>query len=545
MEALQAHYEQIKNAHMRDMFKADPNRAAKMTARLDSERDFLLLDFSKNRVTEETMTLLFRLAAEKNLRERIDAMFRGDIINTTEQRAVLHTALRNVSNTPILVDGKDVMPDVNGVLAHMREFCSAVRSGKWRGYTGKPITDIVNIGIGGSDLGPVMVTEALKPYGGPLKIHFVSNVDGTHVAEVLRELSPETCLFIIASKTFTTQETMTNAASAKAWWVSRTMMPELLMRHFVAVSTNTKLVRDFGIDPANMFEFWDWVGGRYSLWSAIGLSIALYIGFEWFEELLRGAHAMDVHFRTAPFEKNIPVLLGLLGVWYEDFFHAESHGIFPYDQYLHRLPAYLQQLDMESNGKHIRTDGQRVTHQTGPIVWGEAGTNGQHAFYQLIHQGTHLIPSDFIMPLETQNPIGQHHPILLSNCIAQTEALMLGKTLDEVCAELRKDGKLSPAAIESVAPHKVFEGNRPTNTIVFRKITPRSLGMLIAMYEHKVYVEGSIWGINSFDQWGVELGKVLAKAILPELTAPAFTHGHDASTNMLIDLVRSVHAPRS
>eukprot|EP00708_Paratrimastix_pyriformis_P002512 GAFH01001260.1.p1 GENE.GAFH01001260.1~~GAFH01001260.1.p1 ORF type:complete len:560 (-),score=218.57 GAFH01001260.1:93-1688(-) len=528
---------------MRDMFAQDHNRAAKFSVRLDSESDFMVFDYSKNRVTEETMNLLLRFAREKQLNEHIEAMFRGDAINTTEKRAVLHTALRNLTGTPVLVDGKNVMPDVMAVLAHMREFSSAVRSGRWLGYTGKPITDVVNIGIGGSDLGPVMVTEALKPYSGQIRAHFVSNVDGTHIAEVTKKLNPETCLFIISSKTFTTQETMTNAASARSWWLDHTHAPEMVKRHFVAVSTNTKAVREFGIDTANMFEFWDWVGGRYSLWSAIGLSICLSVGYEWFEELLRGAEAMDRHFRTAPLEQNIPVLMGMLGIWYNDFFHCESHAVLPYDQYLHRFAAYLQQLDMESNGKHIRLDGSPVEVPTGAVVWGEAGTNGQHAFYQLIHQGTHVIPADFVMPLETHNPVGPHHAMLMSNCIAQTEALMVGKSLETVKAELRAEGKLSASEIEVLAPHKTFDGNRPTNTIVLRKVTPRSLGMLIALYEHKVFVEGIMWGINSFDQWGVELGKVLAKAILPELTAPSFAHGHDASTNALIDLVRSKMAP--
>ena len=434
-------------------------------------------------------------------------MFAGEKINTTEDRAVLHVALRNRSNRPILVEGKDVMPEVNRVLAHMREFSEAIRSGKWTGYTGKRITDVVNIGIGGSDLGPVMVTEALKPYSKrDLRVHFVSNVDGTHIAETTRALDPATTLFIVASKTFTTQETITNANSAKNWFLDTAHDEKAIARHFVALSTNTAEVKKFGIDPANMFEFWDWVGGRYSLWSAIGLSICVSIGFDNFEELLTGGHLMDEHFRSTPYEKNLPVILALIGIWYNDFFGAQTQAILPYDQYMHRFPAYFQQGDMESTGNSVQRDGTPCEAQTGPIIWGEPGTNGQHAFYQLIHQGTKLIPCDFLAPIESHNPLGEHHPILLSNFFAQTEALMKGKTPDEVRAEL-KDSKLPPAELDKLVAQKTFAGNKPTNSIMFKKLTPRTLGMLIALYEHKIFTQGIIWNINSFDQWGVELGK--------------------------------------
>jgi glucose-6-phosphate isomerase len=528
--ALKDHYKAVVGKQMRDLFAEDPLRFDKFSLQVHN----ILLDYSKNRITHETMTLLFNLARQANVESWRGKMFSGAMINLTENRAVLHIALRNRSNRPIVVDGTDVMPDVNAVLAHMKSFSNVVRSGEWKGYTGKRMTDIVNIGIGGSDLGPVMVTEALKPYGMPgLRVHFVSNVDGTHVAEVLKQLNPETSLFIVASKTFTTQETLTNAETAKSWFLRSAKNPSTVAKHFVALSSNTTEVKNFGIDSANMFEFWDWVGGRYSLWSAIGLSIALCIGMENFEELLAGAHDMDEHFRLEPLEKNMPVILALLGIWYGDFFGAQTHAILPYDQYLHRFPAYLQQGDMESNGKSVDRDGNRVDYTTGPVIWGEPGTNGQHAFYQLIHQGTVLIPSDFLAPIETQNPIGEHHRILLSNFFAQTEALMKGKTENEARAELQSTG-MSETALEKLLPHRVFEGNRPTNSILFKKLTPRALGSLIALYEHKIFVQGIIWNINSFDQWGVELGKQLAKAILPELKSSGDAITHDASTRSLI-----------
>ena len=533
-KALEQHQREIAPQHMRAMFASDPQRFGKFSVRWN---DFLL-DYSKNRISERTMSLLFDLARVADLRTRSEQMFTGEKINSTENRSVLHIALRNRSNTPIMVDGLDVMPSVNKVLDHIRAFTEQVRSGAWKGYTGQPITDIVNIGIGGSDLGPVMVTEALRHYGHPrLNVHFVSNVDGTHIAETVKRLSPETTLFIIASKTFTTQETIVNAESAKRWFLDRAKDPSAVAKHFVAVSTNANSVAAFGIDTKNMFEFWDWVGGRYSLWSAVGLSIALSIGMENFEELLLGAHEMDQHFRSAPFEKNLPVILGLLGIWYNNFFGAESHAIIPYDQYLHRFPAYLQQGDMESNGKGVTRSGQRVDYSTGPILWGEPGTNGQHAFFQLLHQGTKLIPVDFLAPAQSHNPIGEHHSILLSNFFAQTEALMKGKTEDEASAELEKSG-VRGKELSLLLPHKVFPGNRPTNTILFKKLTPRTLGSLIALYEHKIFVQGVLWDVNSFDQWGVELGKQLAKAILPELLGTAPVTGHDSSTNGLIDFYK-------
>ena len=529
-KALGAHLEEIKPKHMRDMFSDDPHRFDMFSIRWND----LVLDYSKNRIDQKTIFLLFDLAHQRDLRGWIEKMFHGDRINSTEKRAVLHIALRNRSNSPIIVDGEDVMPSVNKVLDHMKSFSESVRSGAWKGYTGKKILDIVNIGIGGSDLGPVMVTEALKPYAHPrLNVHFVSNIDGTHIAETLKRLNPETTLFIISSKTFTTQETITNANSAKQWFLDYTKDPSAVAKHFVAVSTNAKAVAAFGIDTKNMFEFWDWVGGRYSLWSAIGLSIALSIGMDNFEELLAGAYEMDRHFCTAPFEKNIPVILGLLGVWYNDFFGAETHAIIPYEQYMHRFPAYLQQGDLESNGKQVARDGSAVDYSTGPIIWGEPGTNGQHAFFQLLHQGTKLIPADFLAPMETHNAVGEHHAILLSNFFAQTEALMRGKTKEAAQAELEASG-ISGAELDQLLPHKVFPGNRPTNSIVFRKLTPRMLGSLIAMYEHKIFVQGAIWNVNSFDQWGVELGKQLAKTILPELTSSERISTHDSSTNGLI-----------
>jgi len=538
-KALSAHYQKISSIHMRDLFAQDPKRFEKFSLRFAD----ILLDFSKNRITDETLRLLLDLARQAKIEDWRDRMFRGEKINITENRAVLHVALRNRSNRPILVDGQDVMPAVNGVLAHMRQFSDAIRSGQWKGYTGKPITDVVNIGIGGSDLGPVMVTEALKPYGKPgLRVHFVSNVDGTDIAEKLKILDPQTSLFIIASKTFTTQETLTNAQTAREWFLATAKNDSAVAKHFVALSTNEKEVTKFGIDKRNMFEFWDWVGGRYSLWSAIGLSIAVFVGMDHFEALLSGAHAMDEHFRTTPLEKNLPVILGLLGVWYNNFFGAQSLAILPYDQYLHRFPAYFQQGDMESDGKSTGRDGHFVDYSTGPVLWGEPGTNGQHAFYQLIHQGTKLIPCDFLAPIESQNPLGEHHAILLSNFFAQTEALMKGKTESEVRAELAKMGITGPEQ-DKLAPHKVFAGNKPTNSILFQKLTPQTLGSLIALYEHKIFVQGIIWNINSFDQWGVELGKQLAKAILPELQKPGEISSHDSSTNGLINYFKA-HRPR-
>jgi glucose-6-phosphate isomerase len=528
------HFIDIASIDLKALFKADNERFKKFSIQFED----ILVDYSKNRITDETMALLIQLARECRLKDAVEAMFNGEKINVTEGRQVLHTALRNQSNQPVLVDGKDVMPDVNAVLQQMKTFSEAVISGTWKGYTGKPITDVVNIGIGGSDLGPVMVTEALKPYKTRLNLHFVSNVDGSHIAETLKGLDPETTMFLIASKTFTTQETMANAHSARDWFLAAGAKDADVAKHFAALSTNSKAVEAFGIDTANMFVFWDWVGGRYSLWSAIGLSIALSIGFNNFNELLAGAHAMDVHFRTAEFEENIPVILALNGIWYNNFFEAETEAILPYDQYMHRFAAYFQQGDMESNGKSTDRNGKALEYQTGPIIWGEPGTNGQHAFYQLIHQGSKLIPCDFIAPAQSHNPLGEHHTMLLSNFFAQTEALMNGKTYDEVVAELKASGK-SDAEIEKLAPFKVFEGNRPTNSILVKKITPRSLGSLIAMYEHKIFVQGIIWNIYSFDQWGVELGKQLAGKILPELKGNEEIASHDASTNGLINLYKA------
>jgi len=533
--ALQRHHTDAVHLSMRDLFAADPQRYRRYSLQLND----LLVDYSKNRITDETLKLLFDLARQAHLGERIEAMFSGEKINNTEQRAVLHTALRNRSNRPVLVDGEDVMPRINRVLERMRVFCEEIRNGEWRGFSGKAITDIVNIGIGGSDLGPVMVCEALTPYiRAGLRPHFVSNIDGTHIIETLKPLNPETTLFIVASKTFTTQETITNARTARDWLLQASGGDSgAVPRHFVALSTNADAVTAFGIDSRNMFEFWDWVGGRYSLWSAIGLSIAIVIGMDNFEELLSGAYDMDEHFRNAPMTENIPVILGLIGVWYNNFFAAQTHAVLPYDQYLHRFPAYLQQGDMESNGKRVNRLGQVVDYSTGPVVWGEPGTNGQHAFYQLIHQGTRLIPSDFIATIESHNPVGDHHDILLSNFFAQTEALMRGKTGDEAREELKQAG-LSGKALESLLPHKIFVGNQPTNSILMQKLTPRSLGSLIAMYEHRIFVQGVIWDINSFDQWGVELGKQLAQIIQPELRQSADVDSHDASTNGLINHYR-------
>ena len=527
---LQKHYDIIQHASMKKMFANDPSRFDKYSITFED----ILLDYSKNIINEETMKLLIELAKECELEDAIEKMFTGDEINETENRAVLHTALRNFSDDPVYVDGEDVMPEVKAVLNQMKEFSEKLLSGEWKGCTCKPITDIVNIGIGGSDLGPGMVTEALKPYWKNITPHFVSNVDGTHIAETLKKLDPETTLFMIASKTFTTQETMTNAHTARDWFLKHAKISEHIKRHFVAISTNEEGVIKFGIDPKNMFRFWDWVGGRYSLWSAIGLSIACTIGYENFEQLLRGAYVMDEHFRTAHFEKNMPVILALLGIWYNNFFDAETQAILPYDQYMHRFAAYFQQGDMESNGKSTDRAGNLVNYHTGQIIWGEPGTNGQHAFYQLIHQGTKLIPCDFLAPAISHNPMGEHHKILLSNFFAQTEALMKGKTEAEVREELRRLGKPYDE-IEKLLPYKIFKGNKPTNSILIKKLTPYTLGSLIALYEHKIFVQGVIWNIFSFDQWGVELGKQIAKSILPELENDESVHDYDSSTNGLIN----------
>jgi glucose-6-phosphate isomerase len=533
---LKEHYKKIAVSHMKDFFKADAARFHKFSLRWED----ILVDYSKNRITEETLELLLNLAHEVDLSDAIEQMFTGVPINETEGRAVLHTALRNRSQTPVFVDGKDVMPEVNRVLEKMRKFSEKIRSGAWVGYTGQRITDIVNIGIGGSDLGTVMVSECLKPYAKQgLTLHFVSNVDGTHIAETLRKIAPETTLFMIASKTFTTQETMTNAYTARKWFVDLVGDESVVAKHFIAISTNLDRVRAFGIDPENMFEFWDWVGGRFSIWSAIGLSVACSIGFDNFEEFLAGAHEMDQHFRTTPFDKNIPVILALIGIWYINFFGAETEAILPYDQYMSRFPAYFQQGNMESNGKSVDRAGRPVSYQTGPVIWGEPGTNGQHAFYQLIHQGTRLVPADFLAPAVSHNPIGEHHAILLSNFFAQTEALMVGKGKEEVLADLFDEGKQKDE-IKRLWPFRAFEGNRPTNTILFKKLTPRMLGRLIAMYEHKIFVQGVIWNIFSFDQWGVELGKQLAKKILPELKNNQPVSSHDASTNGLINAYKEM-----
>ena len=534
-QALQAHQRKMAEVHMRALFAQDPQRFERYSLRTGD----ILFDYSKNRVTQETMRLLCGLAREANVAGKIEAMFSGEKYNNTEKRAVLHVALRNRSNRPVYVDGADVMPEVNRVLTHMRTFSEEVRSGVWKGYTGKAITDVVNIGIGGSDLGPKMVCEALKPYSKPdLRVHFISNVDSTDLVETLRLVNPETVLFLVASKTFTTQETMTNAQTARDWFLETARDEAAIARHFAAMSTNTAEVVRFGIDPKNMFEFWDWVGGRYSLWSAIGLSITLYLGMENFEALLSGAHTVDEHFRSSPFEKNVPVVMALLGIWYNNFFGAQSHAILPYDQYLMHFPAYFQQGDMESNGKGVTRQGQQIyDYTTGPIIWGQPGTNGQHAFYQLIHQGTKLIPCDFLAAAQSHNPRGDHHSILLSNYLAQTEALMKGKTPEEARAELVALGK-SGAELEELVPHKTFPGNRPTNSFLYPKLTPVVLGALIALYEHKIFTQGAIWDVNSFDQWGVELGKQLARVILPELKSDSQVKSHDASTNGLINTIK-------
>jgi glucose-6-phosphate isomerase len=527
-QLLEVHAQEMKKLHMKELFATDPNRFAKFSTCAQD----IVFDYSKNILTEETIQLLIQLATECGIKESIVSMFAGEKINETEGRAVLHTALRNFSSHPMLSDGKDVMPDVQRVLAQMKSFCNNIHNGDWKGYTGKKIKYIVNIGIGGSDLGPVMVTEALKPYWiEGIQTYFVSNVDGTHIAETLKKVTPDETLFLIASKTFTTQETMTNAQTARSWFLQHANDEAHIAKHFAALSTNEKDVVKFGIDKANMFEFWDWVGGRYSLWSAIGLSIALTIGYENFEQLLKGAHHADEHFKKEPFDKNIPMLMALIGLWYTNFFDAKSEAILPYDQYLHRFAAYFQQGNMESNGKYVDRTGKKVNYATGPIIWGEPGTNGQHSFYQLIHQGTHLIPCDFIAPAISHNPISDHHEKLLSNFFAQTEALMNGKTKEEVAAEGVK---------AELVPFKVFEGNRPTNSILVKKITPFTLGELIALYEHKIFVQGIIWNVYSFDQYGVELGKQLANKILPELRGDEKITTHDASTNALINLYKEM-----
>jgi len=531
------HQQDINGVHMRDLFSSDPERFSRFSIFWDG----LLFDYSKNRITSETMKLLLKLAIETGLPEKIEAMFRGERINNTENRPVLHVALRNRSNDPYLVDGRDVMPHVNAELEKMRRFCHMVHSGAWKGYSGKTISDVVNIGIGGSHLGPRMVTYALQPYayrqtadGQPLRVHFVSNVDPTDLAETLKHLPPDRTLFLISSKTFTTQETMTNARSARSWLLSHVPDQSAVAKHFVAISTNRQAVQEFGINPENMFVFWDWVGGRYSLWSAIGLSIALYIGMDNFEALLTGAHMVDRHFRTAELDKNIPVIMALLGIWYNNFWGAASHAILAYDQYLTYFADYMQQADMESNGKSVDKNGNLVNYQTGPVVWGQPGTNGQHAFYQLIHQGTKLIPCDFLAAAESHNPIGDHHQILIANCLAQTEALMKGRTFAETKAELEAAGD-PRAADPAYVSAKTFAGNKPTNTFLYRRLDPETLGKLIALYEHKIFVQGAIWNVNSFDQMGVELGKQLANKILPELKSDEMATGHDSSTNGLIN----------
>ncbi len=528
------HYDLAKEWKIKDLFTKDKERFSKFSIRFEQ----ILFDYSKNIIDNETIHKLIALANECDLTAGIKELFVGNAINQTEGRPVMHMALRNKSNEPIIINGKDVMPDVMDVLSHMKAFSDKVISGQWKGYTGKVITDIVNIGIGGSDLGPVMVTEALKPYANHLKLHFVSNVDGTHIAETLKKINAETTLFLIASKTFTTQETMANAHSARNWFLEAAINEAEVAKHFVAMSTNASEVSKFGIDTNNMFGFWDWVGGRYSLWSAIGLSICISIGFENFRALLDGAQAMDDHFENTDFDKNIPVIMALLGIWYNNFFGADTQAILPYDQYMHRFAAYFQQGDMESNGKYVDRNGKPVTYQTGPIIWGEPGTNGQHAFYQLIHQGTKLIPCDFLAPAQSQNPIGNHHQLLMSNYFAQTEALMNGKTQAEVVAEFEKAGK-TKEEIDFLAPFKVFEGNKPTNSFLFKKLGPRTLGSLIAAYEHKIFVQGYIWNIFSYDQWGVELGKQLANKILPELADSQSIDSHDSSTNGLINLYKN------
>ena len=523
--------EEMRNITMKRLFSEDENRFNKFSISFGD----ILFDYSKNIITQKTLQLLLQLAEDCKVKDAIEKMFSGDKINETENRSVLHTALRNFSGEAVMSDGKDVMPDVHRVQQQMKTFCEKIHSGQWKGYSGKKIKYIVNIGIGGSDLGPVMVTEALKPYWlEGMQAYFVSNIDGTHIVETLKKVTPDETMFLIASKTFTTQETMTNAHTARKWFLEHCKDENWIGAHFVALSTNVEEVKKFGINPDNMFEFWDWVGGRYSLWSAIGLSIALTIGYDNFEALLRGAYKTDVHFKSTPFDKNIPVLMALIGIWYTSFFKSQTEAILPYDQYMHRFPAYFQQGNMESNGKYVDRNGSETNYATGPIVWGEPGTNGQHAFYQLIHQGTLLIPCDFIAPAITHNPIGDHHVKLLSNFFAQTEALMKGKDEVEVKEELRKEGK-SPQEIKKLLPFKVFKGNKPTNSFLIKEITPETLGSLIALYEHKIFVQGVIWNIFSFDQWGVELGKQLAKNVLPELENDEKITSHDSSTNGLIN----------
>ncbi len=530
-KALSAHYAEMKDAHMKDLFAENSNRFEKMHIEFND----ILFDYSKNIITDETLTKLLKLTDDCEVKTAMDAMFDGEKINETEGRAVMHTALRSFSDKPIMAEGEDIMPEIRETRQKMKSFCHKIHSGEWKGYSGKKIKNIVNIGIGGSDLGPVMVTEALKPYWMKgIQAHFISNIDGTQIVETLKNLDPEETLFTIASKTFTTQETMTNAHTARDWFLKSAKDEKQVAKHFVALSTNEKAVADFGIAPENMFVFWDWVGGRYSLWSSIGLSIALTIGYDNFEQLLKGAEATDHHFKNTDFKENIPVIMALVGIWYTNFFGAETEAILPYDQYMHRFPAYFQQGNMESNGKHSDRNENDVSYSTGPVVWGEPGTNGQHAFYQLIHQGTHLIPCDFIAPSISHNPIGRHHPILLSNFFAQTEALMNGKNAEQVAEEL-KDGDMDKSQMEKLIPFKVFTGNKPTNSFLLKEITPFSLGSLIALYEHKIFVQGVIWNIFSFDQWGVELGKQLAKNVLPQLGDDNQIESHDASTNGLIN----------
>jgi glucose-6-phosphate isomerase len=537
--ALVEHQKEMTGVHMRDLFRSDPQRFERFSKRFDD----ILFDYSKNRITEKTMMLLLDLAHQAGLAQKIAAMFSGEKINVTEDRAVLHIALRNRSNRPILVDGEDIMPQVNRVLEKMRRFSEAIRSGEWKGFSGQAITDVVNIGIGGSDLGPKMVSQALTPYSRPgLRVHYVSNVDGTDLVETLKSLNPETTLFLVASKTFTTQETMTNAHSARSWFLNTARDETAIAKHFAAMSTNEAGVERFGIDTQNMFEFWDWVGGRYSVWSAIGLSVAIYLGMDHFEELLNGAHKVDEYFRSTAFEENIPVIMGLLGIWYDNFFGAQSHAILPYDQYLLHFPSYFQQGDMESNGKSVTISGKWVDYTTGPIIWGQPGTNGQHAFYQLIHQGTKLVPCDFLVAAQSQNPLGDHQAILVSNFLAQTEALMKGKTSEEARAELMAQG-YSGEQLERLVPAKTFPGNRPTNSFLYPKLSPEILGSLIALYEHKIFTQGAIWDINSFDQMGVELGKQLAKAILPELKGEEVIFSHETSTNGLINYYKKIRQP--
>ncbi len=536
-KSLHQHKKDIESISLREMFHKDPNRFNQFHIQFND----LLLDYSKHRISKETISLLVKLAKEADVEGWRDRMFRGEKINSTEHRSVLHTALRNQNNTSIICDGEDVMPKVKDVLKKIRRFSEEVRSGQWKGFTGKTITSIVNIGIGGSDLGPSMVCQALKPYGSKsITPYFVSNVDGADLSQALEKCDPETTLFIIASKTFTTQETMTNAFSARDWFLKTAKDNQHIKKHFVALSTNQHLVSEFGIDPENMFEFWDWVGGRYSLWSAIGLSIAIYVGMDGFEDLLKGGFEMDEHFKTAPIEQNIPIIMGLLGVWYINFFDCPTHAILAYDQGLSKLAPYLQQADMESNGKFINRDGEHIDFHTGPILWGEVGTNGQHAFYQLLHQGTEIVPADFMMPIESHYHIGkdgnEHHKILLSNFIAQTQALMLGKTYDEARLEIENQG-YEGEDIESFIPQKTFEGNRPTSSILFQKLTPKTLGQIIAMYEHKIFTQGIIWNINSFDQWGVEYGKQIAKQVVPKLSEKTLTNNFDSSTNGLINYI--------